>query len=395
MQKPPVSKKQLVFLKAKDGRINILSGAIRSGKTFISIVKFIVKVCALPKNYEFLMCGKTLTSLKRNCLGLLGMLAGSKNFSYSISKKEGLLFGRKIYFEGANDIQSEDKIMGMTLGGAYCDEISLYPEGFVIMLLGRLSLPGAFLDGTTNPQGPYHWLKVNYIDNENIDANVWHFDIGDNVFLDAEYVKQVKREYTGFWYKRLILGLWCQAEGLIYDSFREEINVIDSLDIAPTEYMASVDYGTNNPCVFHLIGLAGNEARLIKEYYYDSQKARRQKTDGEYALDFENFVNGYNISYVWIDPSASSFKLELAKKGKWPVLSADNSVVDGIRMVSKKFNDGTLKILSCCQRTIKEIYGYVWDSKAQQKGEDKPLKTNDHAMDSKRYGIYSYFKRYI
>jgi hypothetical protein len=34
---------------------------------------------------------------------------------------------------------------------------------------------------------------------------------------------------------------------------------------------------------------------------------------------------------------------------------------------------------------------YVWDEKAVNRGEDKPLKVNDHAMDSIRYGIYNEF----
>ena len=88
---------------------------------------------------------QTLQTLKRNCLMLLQELVGEDNFKYSLSTKEGRLFGRKILLEGANDAKSENKIRGMTLGGAYCDELTLFPKDFFSMLLSRLSVKGAKL----------------------------------------------------------------------------------------------------------------------------------------------------------------------------------------------------------------------------------------------------------
>jgi PBSX family phage terminase large subunit len=151
---------------AKGGlkRINILHGSVRSGKTWISLVLWCVWVRNMPPDKTYIMTAKTLTTLKRNCLDLLEILAGKKNFKYSISKKEAVLYGRKIYLEGVADSEAESKIRGMTLQGAYCDEITLFTEDFFNMLLSRLSEPGAKLFGTTNPDNPNHWFKVNYID---------------------------------------------------------------------------------------------------------------------------------------------------------------------------------------------------------------------------------------
>lgn len=63
--------KQLDFMLAEDKRINLLTGSVRSGKTYISLLKWAIFVGSMPENAEFLMVGKTITSLKRNCLGLL------------------------------------------------------------------------------------------------------------------------------------------------------------------------------------------------------------------------------------------------------------------------------------------------------------------------------------
>ena len=144
-------------------RINILEGAVRSGKTWISLIVFALWVAMQPKDATFLMVAKTLTSLKRNCLDLLQSLIGEQNFKYNLSQKQGMLFGRTVYLEGVNDVRAEGKIRGMTLTGAYCDEITLFTEDFFTMLLSRLSMPGAKLFCTTNPDSPMHWLNVKYL----------------------------------------------------------------------------------------------------------------------------------------------------------------------------------------------------------------------------------------
>ena len=40
---------------------------------------------------------------------------------------------------------------------------------------------------------------------------------------------------------------------------------------------------------------------------------------------------------------------------------------------------------------IKEFFSYIWDAKAQERGEDKPVKTNDHALDALRYLLMTIF----
>ena len=152
------------FFAGKLKRINILQGSVRSGKTWISLVLWALWVSQMPKDCAYLMCARTLDALKRNCLDTLEGLLGRKRFQYSLHQKEAILMGRKVYLEGAGDIRSEEKIRGMTLAGAYCDEITLIPQNFFSMLLSRLSEPAAKLFGTTNPDNPGHWLKTNYLD---------------------------------------------------------------------------------------------------------------------------------------------------------------------------------------------------------------------------------------
>lgn len=202
--------KQIDFMLYDDRRINLLTGSVRSGKTYVSLLKWAVFVGSMPENSEFLMTGKTITSLKRNCLGLLQDLVGD-NFKYSLSQKSGTLFGRRIWLEGANDDRAESKIRGMTLAGAYVDELTQIPEDFYRMLLSRLSMKGAKLYATTNPDTPTHWVKLDIIDNEEIDKKIWHFTFDDNEILrkeNQEYFDNLKLEYQSMgevYYQRFIL----------------------------------------------------------------------------------------------------------------------------------------------------------------------------------------------
>ena len=216
--------KQIDFMLNDDKRINLLTGSVRSGKTYVSLLKWAIFVGSMPEESEFLMVGKTITSLKRNCLGLLQELVGD-NFTYSLSQKTGQLFGRRVWLEGASDDRAESKIRGMTLAGGYVDELTQIPFDFYKMLLSRLSIKNAKLYATTNPDSPNHWVKANIIDNEEIDKQIWHFTLDDNEILkqeNQEYFDNLKIEYQsmgGVFYERFILGLWVLAEGLIYKQF--------------------------------------------------------------------------------------------------------------------------------------------------------------------------------
>ena len=366
-------------------RINLLHGSVRSGKTWASLVLWCVWIRNMPIESSYIMAAKTMTALKRNCLDLLEKLAGQRNFKYSISKKEATLFGRRIYLESVSDSGAEGKIRGMTLRGAYCDELTLFDESFFSMLLSRLSEPGARLFATTNPDNPNHWFKVNYIDRrEELDLLLMEFLIDDNTFLDPAYVASLKKEYTGVFYRRFILGEWCCAEGLVYPMFDAARHVV--AEIPPPkgecEYYISIDYGTMNPCSMGLWRLDEERAVRIAEWYYSGRKERKLLTDEEYCDRLEELAEGYDIRCIIIDPSAASFIEAIRRRGKFSVRKADNSVLNGIRITGTLLASDRLLFHKSCTDTIREFGTYSWDSDAP---EDRVIKEFDHAMDDIRY----------
>lgn len=396
------SPKQADVLLNADARWNLLVGAASSGKTYVSYDLLLKRMRRQPPG-PALLIGRTQQTLERNVLAPMRERFGDYYVS-RIRSDDGsvYLFGRKCYAVGANDEQAQKKIQGMSIVYAYGDEFPTWPESFMNMLKSRLRIPGAKFDGTGNPEGPYHWAKVNMIDKATeLGMKVWHFVLDDNPFNDPAFVADLKAQYAGtVWYQRLILGLWVQAQGAIYDMFNENIHVVDSLPSWPVHtYLVPIDYATGNPTAFLMLAVVTDpKERLTKvyvvdEYYWDSRARGRQKTDAEYSADLKQFIARIAPT-IYVDPSAASFKAQLRKDNVHNVKDADNSVLDGIRLVASFLVNRRLFFLrGKTPNLLREIGGYVWDAAAQKKGEDKPVKENDHALDALRYGIYTHFKR--
>lgn len=364
-------------------RINLLEGSVSSGKTWISLVCWGFWLATMPQNQLYLMCGKSLTTLKRNCLIPLEAMFGQSNFSFSTSAKEAYLFGRRILLEGANDARSEGKIRGLTLQGAYCDELTLFPKDFFVMLLSRLRVPGAKLIATTNPDSPEHWLKKEYIDRmAELDMLTMRFLLDDNTTLDRQYVESVKKEYTGVFYNRFILGEWAIAEGLIYPQFDREKH-IEQWDNPQGEWYISVDYGTLNAFSAGLWCYDGTTAYRVAEYYYSGREQKRQRTNTQYLQSIQQLTAGKSISAVIVDPSAASFIAELRQAG-FLVRKGKNDVVEGIRRTAAALEQGKLLFSPDCKNSFREFALYRWDESSSQ---DRPIKENDHAMDDIRYFV--------
>lgn len=374
-------------------RLNILEGSVRSGKTYSSLILWALWLATRPENGKYLMVGKTLTTLKRNCLEPLQAVLGQDNMSFSIPAKRGTIFGRNIDLEGASDARSEEKIRGITLHGAYLDEITLAPEPFFAMLLSRLSTEGAKLFGTTNPDSPRHWLKVNYLDNPDLDIYRLKFLLDDNTTLPQEYIENLKREYTGVFYRRFILGDWVAAEGAIYPMFERSRHVSDRM---PEMHMTWIcaDIGHTNPTAFLRLG-SGKDGRVwvMDEYYHQVGINTLAKSPKQYAKDMASFASKIKTppDVVVIDPAAEGFILQLKEEAPaLRVRRADNAVLEGIQLVSSAIDAGLLMIHPRCRHLIDELQGYSWDPKAQERGEDKPTKKDDHACDALRYGLMAY-----
>lgn len=381
-------------------RLNLLEGSVRSGKTWISLLLWAVWISTRPVDYAYLMCAKTLQTLKRNCLMLLQELVGEDNFKFSISTKEGRLFGRKILFEGANDAKSENKIRGMTLGGAYCDELTLFPKDFFTMLLSRLSVTGAKLIATTNPDVPTHWLKKDYIDNKKVDMLVLRFLIDDNTTLPADYIRDIKKEYTGVYYERFILGNWVAAEGVIYPQFAD--NPARYIINTPPDDLIFVsiggDFGGNGSA--HTLNATGFTVGFkyivtLDEYY-------RKETISPYQLedDFCNFIKGvcsrYKCTEVYLDSAEQilikGVKLAAQRRGlRVNIHNARKGDINKrIIFYNRLIAAGRYKIMENCKHTIEAFQTAIWKPNTTEEKRLDDGSINIDSLDAQEYSTEPY-----
>lgn len=372
-------------------RFNIWVGAVRSGKTFSSMRKFLDRIKnGVPG--DAMIVGVNRGAIHRNVLTHMYRTLGFPCPSPMSNKTT--LYGRDIYFVGAPDVSAVTTIQGSTLAYAYVDEATCLPEPFWKMLETRLSVPGAQLFATCNPEGPNHYIKKQYIDRPDVhDIVTFQFNLDDNPVLDEAYKKAIKASFSGVFYQRYILGEWCLATGAIFDGWCP-LNVYDKDYPAPSFYCAGLDYGTVNPTACHIAAVSPHtwpQIRIEKEYYFDSAKYGRSKTDGELAKDIHDFLRYTPITALYVDPAAASLKLEL-RNLNLPVVDANNDVLFGIKLMSQFISGKNLMIHKSCKNLIDQCQSYAWDSKYAERGEDKPIKKDDHAVDSTRYLLASAFK---
>ncbi len=352
---------------------------------------------------DLALVGKTLRSLERNVLmakgGLFDMI-GKSFYTYHRLYAELSMLNRKIYCFGAADEKAEGKIRGMTLAGALCDEVTLYPESFVTQLLARCSVESSQLFWNCNPDSPFHYIKERYIDNPDLRdlIKTFHFLMDDNPALDEKYKADLARLYTGIWKKRLIEGLWVMADGVIYPEWDPEKMCVNEAPDRLSHFHYGVDYGITNPQVYLMTGermeknpKTGKEELhlyVMKEYYKAGGEGI-MKTDDNMAEDYVDFAGRYLLNRTRVDPSATSFKNALKKRGV-NAMDAKNDVKMGIANVSSWIGSGRLHVVKPnCPNLLKEFSTYTWDARAQKQGKDEPLKESDHCMDALRYIINS------
>lgn len=372
---------------------------MRSGKTVASLVSMLMTIADAPVGPLLVLAGRTLQTIERNLIeplmdpALFGPITGQVH--HTRGSNVMTILGRTVHIIGAADARAEGKLRGLSAYLIVLDEATLLPEDFVVQAQARASSPGARILMTTNPGGPRHWLRRNYLLRaDELGIGHWHFKLDDNPFLDADYVAALKRELTGVFYARAVEGRWVAAEGSIYQMFDESRHVVDELPPIVEWIGVGVDYGQMNALHAVLVGLGIDQRLYVAgEWRYSGRERQHQLTDVEYSERIRGWlanpvpgVEDVDPRYTIVDPSAASFITQAHRDGlnPWP---ADNAVMDGIRLVSSLFALDKLRIHRSASVLVDELQGYAWDERAGLLGIDQPLKIDDHGCDSLRYAL--------
>lgn len=184
-----------------------------------------------------------------------------------------------------------------------------------------------------------------------------------------------------------------ERDKLVYPAFSESENVYDgatadSRNASKYRRYIAVGYGSAIPMVYLEILDDGDVARVESEYF-----ATDSLSDGDHLSDFEEFAGGAEaVVYVTINEEAEAFKNLLRNRG-YRVRVVDEDVRKGISKVDTMFALNKLIINRNCEKLISEIKGYIWDEKAAERGEEKPVKTNSAACEALMQAVASVIYR--
>jgi len=396
----PFSKNQNAFFwRCFDSWFNVAEGGKRGGKNVLITMAY----CAILEKHPsklHLIAGVSTTTARLNILdcdgyGMMNYFEGRCRMG-QYQNRDCLYIktpaGEKIVLvSGGGKDRDERLIKGNTYGTAYITEANECHPNFIQEVFDRtISSPDRKVFHDLNPKAEGHWyyniLKF-HEQQQDLDPaygyNYGHFTIADNMSVLDDQLRKILRTYdkSSVWYARDILGQRKAAEGLVYPMFD---NIVPTIERHYEKYYISMDYGIQNPTAMILWGLCDGVWYAVKEYYHSGRETNAQKTDQQYYDELEKLAGDMHIKNLIIDPSATSFIALCNQKKRFKVWRANNDVIDGIQHTAQALSEKKILFNDCCGRTLKEFKLYSWDEKA---GEDKPIKENDHAMDSVRYFV--------
>lgn len=392
-------------------RVNLWHGPVRSGKTISSLLRFLIAVAKAPRGGRIIVTGQTREAIAGNVFEplmdetIFGEFASQ--VSYTTGAPTALILGRVVEVIGSGDRRAEKRLRGRTVVLAYVDELTLVDYDFWKQLLNRMSAPGAQLFATTNPDGPKHWVKREVIDkagdctdacpstcSKHLGYRHWTWGIRDNTWLvenNLSYIEQIEKEHEGVYYDRFVRGLWTVATGAVYPSFSLARHVLpaDAIPAPDRVFGVGCDHGTTNATRGY-VGTIGPHpsgdgyAVFITKEWAPPVGLSDAKQVGLYR----DWIGAIQPEWLYVDPAALSFRKALFDDGI-TAAKAKNEVLPGIQSVAALLDADRLFISEDCTELLTYLPDYTWDPSASEKGEDKPLKVNDHECDALRYLIHS------
>ena len=377
-------------------------GATRSGKSWAAALSHALWLVNHGGGHDHVVAGRTATTAYRNVVRPLleHLRMGGVPCKWRPGDRmldvSTVAAPARVHVLGANDRQAREKIQGATLKSLHIDEFPLLDKDFWPMALSRLSVDGAKIWATANPEGPLHWAKREVVDRiEELDGVLVQFEMNDNPALSDAVKARIKSGLTGVWRRRLIEGVWAGVSGQVFP--RWETCAIDEVP-ASIRWYVGFDWGAASVTAGLLFaGAPCEDARwperavAVSEFRWDARAEHTLDDDAMLAkivawLGGEvPFAKPSEFEFV-VDPAThAGFKL-LLKRAGYRLRDAENDVLAGLAATDARLTAGNVKLLEGqCPHLERELAEYAWDARAQDRGEDRPVKSGDHAVDALRY----------
>lgn len=390
--------KQKEFWSTPPHRWNVKTGATRSGKTWLDyyiIPKRIRAVAGKPG--LVLMLGSTKATLERNVFAPMRDMYGPHLVGNIRPDNTIMLFGERCYALGADKITQVDKIRGSSLKYCYGDEVVTWNEEVFNMLKSRLDKPYSCFDGTCNPDNKSHWFYKFLQSGADIFQQRYCLD--DNKFLPLEFKENLKLEYRGtVYYKRYILGEWCNAEGLLFPQFADNPSEWEVTGKLPAFGRINIGLdigGTKSHSAWVVTGITPDWGEIVTfaERHVKHSKgtidADRLCTETVSLLS-ALYEMGYIVSYVFVDNAEqvllNSIRAAVRSAG-FTTQVADCKKIEGstrILIYNMMLNRHKMKF-QAVPKTVEALSTALYDSKAK---EDKIL--DDFTTDIDTFDAHFY-----
>ena len=412
-----ISDKQKEFIKNANHRYNLKIGARRCGKTYLDNLYTIPKRILERKGKDGLnlILGVSNGTIERNVLQPLRQLYGRELVSTINSNNIARLFGEEVYCLGAEKVSQVSKIQGTSVKYCYGDEVAKWNKEVFVMVQASLDKPYSVFDGALNPENQNHWLKKDFLDvieEKGLDVYVQHYTIFDNPFLSKEFVDNLCKEYEGtVYYDRLILGLWKNAEGIIYRQFadnpslyiKEDTKDLNGNNINFMIISIGIDYGATD-------GETEFKATGITPFFKQVWTIDEMKLKGLHSPEqmYEKFVEFYNrvvetygkVTHCFADYGALGQVITFGlnkhlQLNRIPLQVQDcikGRIVDRIELDCHLFGQNRRFILRKCKYLIEAYSQALWDSKHEDTRLDDGTTPIDD-LDASEYSIFPFYDK--
>jgi len=385
---PHMSEKQLVLATAgsTDYKRILAVGVPASGKTFGMGTGFPLWVGKNFSGYKFLLASKTMTQLREGVIPEIAAACERMDVDCTprYQEKKLVIGDNDLLLYDANNMGSSDKLRTLTFAGAWVNEATLVPQQFMEEVEARCRVLGAKIWMDMNAQDPRHHIKTKYIDRaDEMRSLVVNMSFKDNPTLPDEYVEAMEKSQTGVFYRRNVLNEWAAATGTVYPT--ERVKIEPAPDDPPYRRDLVIDGGiatTTHAGLFHF-----HKAGVwTEDLYRHDARDQGQLPESVHAERIAVNLGDRTPNRIVIDPHARQLKAEMARVlPRIPIINAQNDVHDGIEITAAWIASGHVRFLPQAKHTLDEISAYVWDEAAADRGESKPRKTFDHAVDVLRY----------
>ena len=379
------SQKQIEVLEFSRDEIHnaiICDGSVRSGKSSVISISYILWAMANFKNRNFIIASQSVTAAERNIVKpLMQIVYLQQQFEirYSIHTRSliitrGNTTNYFYVFGGVNE-SSYETVQGITAAGAFLDEVVLMPESFVNQVLARCSVTGSKFWFSCNPESPNHWFYKEWIQKvSEKKVKYLHFTMGDNPSLSSDVISRYRSMYSGVFYDRYILGQWVRAEGIIYRKFAD--NKEDFiLDVMPKDLIlinVGVDFGgTKSATSFVAVGFTKAMKNII---VLESKRITKDLSPNLLDEEFTNFAEMvYNTYRIPFDSRCDNAEpvlirglknIAMVKKLKTNVKNAlKNPIKSRIDLLVRLMGEGRFFFMRNATSAINAFGESIWDAK--------------------------------